>query len=94
MAAPNRRVVTAIEPALLGLVAAAFALVVVLGIITGWVWIPGSSRGDGHGIWINRAESLGDYLIYLTIMVLATLGALALALERWRRFKQQGSTRR
>lgn len=90
MAAPGRKAVTAMEPAVLFIAAGVFGVIALLGIVTGWVWIPGSSRGDGHGNWINRADSLGEYLIYLTIMAAAGIGVLLMALDRLRKFNAQG----
>ena len=85
---------TAIEPALLFIVAAVFAVVVLFGIVTGWVWIPGSRRGGGVGHWISRADNLRDYLVYLVIMGVASFGVLFMALDRLRKFNAQGSQRR
>jgi H+/Cl- antiporter ClcA len=92
--APGRKPVTAIEPVLLLIAVAVFAGVVAHGLITGWVWIPGSRRGGGVGHWANRTDQLWDYVVYLIIMGAATLGVLVMALDRLRKFNEQGAGRR
>lgn len=85
----NQKPVTAMEPALLFVGAAVFAAIVVHALLTGWVWIPGSRHSTGNGHWISRTDSLGDYLVYVAIIGAATLGVLAMAVDRLRRFNAQ-----
>ena len=87
--APDRRVVTAAEPILLLVAVAVFGAILICGLISGWVWIPGSTRGSGVGYWASREENLGNYAVYLVIMGAATLGVLAMALDRLARFNAQ-----
>jgi hypothetical protein len=58
---PDSKPVSSIEPVLLFGAAAVFAAIVIAGLVSGWVWIPGSTRGSGVGFWASRAESLGDF---------------------------------
>lgn len=89
MATAGGRPVSGIEPMLLFAAAAVFAAIVIAGLFSGWVWIPGSPRGSGSGFWANRSEDLRDYVVYLVIMTGAALGVLAMAVSRQRELKAQ-----
>lgn len=86
---PDAKPVTALEPVLLFIGAAAFAMIVLHALVTGWVWIPGSRRGGGTGHWTSRVDDMGDYLTYITIVSLAGIGVFAMAVARLRRFNAQ-----
>lgn len=89
MAKPDSKPVSSIEPVLLFGAAALLAAIGIAGLVSGWVWIPGSPRGSGVGFWANRTDNLRDYIVYLVIITGATLGVFAMAMGRLRQFQAQ-----
>lgn len=85
---PESKPVTAFEPVFLFVFAAAVFAIVVCGLVSGWVWIPGG-RPSRAGSWVNRADSLVDYLLYLTIVSAFGFAMLAMAVARLRRYNAQ-----
>ena len=90
----DRKTVAVLDPVVAFLIVAGLAGILVHGLVTGWVWIPGSRHGSGAGYWANRHDNLRDYVVYLVIMAGATLTFLGVFVSRLNAFNAAEKAKR